>query len=141
MAVKNSTSKNYSFPMETIMEALRNPQLSAIIDASLMLEGKNPEGIIFRYERRSTMSRYGRNYEVLLTPGEGNTTDVKVTIQSRKVTVLIDPAWEAEAKRVYSGLELLLSKDEKEEKISCKACGAPIGKEDKFCKECGAKNE
>ena len=138
MAVKNSESKNYSFPMETIMEALRDPRMALMIDAPLMLEGKNPEGIIFRYERKTTASRYGRNYEVLLTPGENDTTNVKVTIQSRKVTVLLDTAWEKEAKRVYSGLDALLSP---EEKISCKACGAPIGKEDKFCKECGAKNE
>ena len=108
MAVKNDITKNYSYPLETVIAALRHPKFGGLLDAPLKEEAKDAEGVEFRFIRKSDAARYGRNYFVRPTSAADGSTDVKVIIQSRKVTVLLDPKWKNEAERVFNALDVML---------------------------------
>lgn len=108
MAIKNSMTKSYAQNIEHIKCALRDPRFSRLLEASFLEEAITPEWVEFRYVRKTDASRYGRNYFVQVRPDAAGMTAVTAVIQSRKVTVLIDPKWKQEADRVYSCLDVLL---------------------------------
>ncbi len=111
MAVNHFETRSCSYTTEALFEALRSETYSKLIDAKFVREYKNadqPNTTVFRYERYTTMMRYGRNYEVAITPKEDGTTDVGISTQSRKVTVLFDPEWKKEVEKCFVQLGLLI---------------------------------
>ena len=116
MAVKNSLEKQLSANCNIVMDILRNPKFSALIEADFVeeaktafsKEGKTATCIEFRYVRKTTPLRYGRNFFINVPQTDGDTTTVTVTTQSRKVTVVLDTVWQSEVKRVVTALEAMI---------------------------------
>lgn len=108
MAVKNALKRIYPQSVEIIGQVLRNPDFSQCLDAKFLEEAIMADGTEFRYIRETTMSRYGRNYFIKLAKLPDGQTEVTVTTQSRKVTVLWDTAWKKEAERTFGFLDMLL---------------------------------
>lgn len=93
------------------MQILRSSKFATLIEAEFIEEvklQKNTDCIEFRYVRKTTPLRYGRNYFISVPQIDGDITTVTITTQSRKVTVLIDNAWKYSVDRVISVLEALL---------------------------------
>lgn len=89
------------------MEVLRNPRFPQLLDVEMIEEAKLADGIEFRYGRKTTWQRWGRNYFLKVSRAEDGTV-ITVTIQSRKRTVLFDPAWKQEAEKALNRLEVLM---------------------------------
>lgn len=110
MAIKKTMGRTYNVSIEKIRTALRNPYFSQCLDATFKEEAILSDGIEFRYIRKSDWSRYGRNYFVKVKKNQDGRTDVEVTTQSRKVTVLFDPNWEKEVEKIYGIINMLIEK-------------------------------
>lgn len=108
MAVKNSMTKIYDVPFYNICAVLRQPDFSQCVDAVLVEEAILPDGVEFRFVRKTTMTRYGRNYFVRLVKVNDEQTSVTITTQSRKYTVLWDTSWKNEVNRTFGFIDLLL---------------------------------
>ncbi len=108
MAIKNTKTKNYEIEYEKICNILRCPDFSKCLDAAFIEEAILSDAVEFRFIRKSTLWSYGRNYFIKVRKIAENSTDVSITVQSRKVTVLIDPNWEQEADKAYNFIEILL---------------------------------
>lgn len=111
MAVKNTQTKEYNVPFETMRALLRKPEFSTLMDAPFIEEAILSDGVEFRYIRKTDIvRRYGRNYFIKLQKVDDNTTSVAVTTQSRKVTVLFDTSWKREVTKVFNYMDILLSR-------------------------------
>ena len=64
MALKQKQSKNYAVSYETLCSILRNPKISEILEAEFKEEAKMSNAIEFRYTRKTTLTKYGRNFYV-----------------------------------------------------------------------------
>lgn len=117
MAVKNSMAKVYTLPADVICGILRSPDFSKCLDATFIEEAIQPDGIEFRYIRKTVATRYGRNFYIKVKRISEQEAGVSVTTQSRKVTVLFDTAWKREATRAFEFVELLLRRSEKEDTV------------------------
>jgi hypothetical protein len=108
MAIKKHETKTYDYDINLVKDALRMPRFAELIDAEYIEEAITQNGTEFRYVRKSTSARYGRNFFInVATDAEGKTA-VTATIQSRKVTVLLDNTWKLESDRAYASLETLV---------------------------------
>lgn len=110
MAVKNTKVQDYTMPFETVCAVLRRSDFSKLLDAQFIEEAITPDGREFRYQKKTTLMRYGRNYFVNVKMIGENHTSVAVTTQSRKVTVLIDTSWEKEVTGIFNIMDVLLSR-------------------------------
>ena len=108
MAVKNELKRSYPQSAEVIAQVLRHPDFAQCLDARFLEEAIMADGTEFRYIRETTMTRYGRNYFIKLVKLSDGQTEVTVTTQSRKVTVLWDTAWKKEVERTFGFLDMLL---------------------------------
>ena len=108
MAVKNTAERVYNVSWEDICRVLRNPDFSQCIDAEFLEQAIMPDGTEFRFVRKTTLTRYGRNYNVKVKKLTDTEVNVAVMTQSRKVTVLIDPQWKAEVNRIFGFIDMLL---------------------------------
>ncbi len=108
MAVKNTTDKIYTVSAEALYSVLRDPDFSRCIDAELIEEAIMADGVEFRFVRKTTMQRYGRNYYIKVRKLAEAECDVAVMTQSRKVTVLFDIQWKDEVQKVYGFVDMLL---------------------------------
>ena len=108
MAVKNTSERVYSSSWEDVCRVLRNPDFSQCINADFLEEAILADGTEFRFVRKTTMTRYGRNYNVKVKKLTESEVSIAVTTQSRKITVLIDPQWKEEVNRVFGFIDMLL---------------------------------
>ena len=108
MAVKNEMKRIYPQSAEAIGQVLRHPDFSQCLDVTYIEEAITPEGTEFRYTRKTDMSRYGRNYFIKLVTLADGQTEVTVTTQSRKVTVLWDIPWKKEVEKAFGFIDMLL---------------------------------
>lgn len=110
MAVKNTSAKTYTAPYEDICAVLRSPDFSLCMEAEFIEEAILSDGVEFRLRRKTDITRYGRNYFIKVKKTGENQAEVAATIQSRKVTVLLDTSWKKEAEKVFNFLNMLLRK-------------------------------
>lgn len=108
MAIKHSKSKFYQYDADIIVNALRNPSLCKVLETELSTEEKKQDGVYFLFVKKTRLDRWGRNYEVLVTDNNDGTSYVRISVQSRKVTVLIDPSWEKHADSFLNHLDFIL---------------------------------
>ena len=108
MAIKNTAIKDYEVSCEKLYEILRGEDFSKLLQADFLEEAILPESHEFRFVRKTDWKRYGRNYFVDVKAKDENVSSVAVTVQSRKVTVLLDPLWEEEVKKIYAYLDVLV---------------------------------
>ena len=111
MAIKNSKQQEIKANYNVVMEILRSPKFATLIDATFTEEAKTQNGINcieFRYVKKTTMLRYGRNFFIVVPQVDEDTTNVTVTTQSRKVTVLLDTQWKSSVDHVFNVLNALL---------------------------------
>lgn len=112
MAIKNTASKNYNVDFETICDVLRNPDYSTCLDATYIEEAILSDGVEFRYVRKTNLLKrindYGRNFFIKITKESEKITNVAITTQSRKVTVLVDTNWKQEVDKAFSVIDILL---------------------------------
>ena len=108
MAVKNSLEEVFNAPCDVVMDVLRNPNFATLIDAEFIEEAKTASYLEFRYIRKTTLTRYGRNFFIRVNQAESNKTNVTIITQSRKVTILFDSMWRSEIKHISSALNILI---------------------------------
>lgn len=110
MAVKNTQTKNYDVSYDTLCNLFRNQDFRKCMDADYIEEAIISDYVEFRYIRKTTPFRYGRNFFIKVKKTGENTSSVSVTTQSRKVTVLLDTSWKKEVTQVFNFIDVLLRK-------------------------------
>lgn len=111
MAVKNQSQKTYCVPLDTISKILLNPDFCQCLGVEYIEAATYPDGAVeFRYKRKTTMTRYGRNYFVKIKKLGENQSEVTVATQSRKVTVLFDTQWKEEVQKTFGFIDMFLRK-------------------------------
>lgn len=108
MAVKNGAKKIYTETEEALFSVLKSQDFCQCMDVELYEQAIVPDGHEFRYRRKTSMTRYGRNYFAKVSKTENGEQEVTVTTQSRKVTVLLDPMWKQEVERMFGFIDMLL---------------------------------
>lgn len=108
MAIKNTESRVITATYEQVCQILRSSDFQTCLDATFVEEALLPDAVEFRYQRLTSWKKYGRNYFVKLKKLDDNRTEVAVTTQSRKVTVLWDIAWKDETDKIFNYLLILL---------------------------------
>ena len=107
MAVKKGESKIYNLNHTLIAEIIKDERFQRTIDAEFIEEAITPQKHEFRFIRKTTAARYGRNIFISINDAGNNSTTVNATVQSRKITVLIDTSWKKEVERIFSALDIL----------------------------------
>ena len=108
MAIKKHETRTYDCDINLVMDALRMPRFAELINAEYIEEATTQNGTEFRYIRKSTAVRYGRNFFINVVSNAEGKTIVTATIQSRKATVLLDTTWKIESDRIYASFETLV---------------------------------
>lgn len=108
MAIKNTEVRVLTAAYEQVCQVLRSSDFQTCLGAPFIEEAIVPDAVEFRYQRLTSWKKYGRNYFVKLKKLDDNRTEVAVTTQSRKVTVLWDIAWKDETDKIFNYLLILL---------------------------------
>lgn len=108
MALKKKQSKNYAVPSDTLCSILRNPKICEFLEVEFKEEAKTSNAIEFRYTRKTTLIKYGRDFYVKIESTDAQNSVVTVTTKYHRYRTLFDHFGKSEIKKVFFFIDMLL---------------------------------